>query len=122
MPMQNAPHRDKSHRDGRANLLRHHILTLGTNNDTESDKEFLIGIVDSVELGKRLRLLREKAQNKRMKNPSLTAQESLQDEVAYVMTTTSLLNTMQMDTHCIYMCTRVYIILVCTSSLVRVAN
>jgi hypothetical protein len=91
MPMQNAPHRDKSHPDGRANLLRHHILTLGTNNDTESDIE----IVDSVELGKRLRLLREKAQNKRMKNPSLTAQESLQDEVAYVMTTASLLKNVE---------------------------
>jgi hypothetical protein len=91
MPMQNAPHRDTSHPGGRANLLRHHILTLGTNNDTESDIE----IVDSVELGKRLRLLREKAQNKRMKNPSLTAQDSLQDEVAYVMTTASLLKNVE---------------------------
>jgi hypothetical protein len=46
-------------------------------------------------MGKRLRLLCEKAQNKRMKNPSLTTQESLQDEVAYVMTTASLLKNVE---------------------------
>jgi hypothetical protein len=46
-------------------------------------------------MGRRQRLLREKAQNKRMKNPSLTAQESLQDEVAYVMTTASLLKNVE---------------------------
>jgi hypothetical protein len=64
MPIHSAPHRDRSHPDGRADQLRHHILTLGTNADSESDIE----IVSSVELGKRLRLFRERAQNKRMKN------------------------------------------------------
>ena len=61
MPVHCAPHRDKNHPDGRADQLRHHILTLGTRSESESDIE----IVSSVELGKRLRLMREKAQNKR---------------------------------------------------------
>ena len=87
MPIHSAPHRDRSHPDGRADQLRHHILTLGTNADSESDIE----IVSSVELGKRLRLFREKAQNKRMKNSELSSQESLKDEVAYVLTTATLL-------------------------------
>ena len=87
MPIHSAPHRDRNHPDGRANQLHHHILTLGTNADSESDIE----IVSSVELGKRLRLFREKAQNKRMKNSELSSQESLKDEVAYVLTTATLL-------------------------------
>ena len=87
MPIHSAPHRDRNHPDGRADQLRHHILTLGTNADSESDIE----IVSSVELGKRLRLFREKAQNKRMKNSELSSQESLKDEVAYVLTTATLL-------------------------------
>ena len=91
MPVHSAPSRDKSHPDGRAHQLRHHILTLGTHNETDSDIE----IVDSVELGKRLRLMREKAQNKRMNNPALTEQDSLQDEVAYVLTTATLLREVQ---------------------------
>ena len=41
MPIQNAPRRDINHPDGRANLLRHHILTLGTHNDTKSNIWFL---------------------------------------------------------------------------------
>ena len=48
-----------------------------------------------MELEKRLRLFREKAQNKRMKNPELSEQDSLQDEVAYVLTTASLLKELQ---------------------------
>ena len=91
MSLHSAPHRDRNHIDGRADQLRHHILTLGTQNDSESDIE----IVSSVELGKRLRLFREKAQNKRMKNPELSEQDSLQDEVAYVLTTASLLKELQ---------------------------
>ena len=91
MPVHSAPHRDRNHPDGRADQLRHHILTLGTRSESESDIE----IVSSVELGKRLRLFREKAQNKRMKNPALSAQDSLQDEVAYVLTTASLLKEVQ---------------------------
>ena len=91
MPVHCAPHRDKNHPDGRADQLRHHILTLGTRSESESDIE----IVSSVELGKRLRLMREKAQNKRMHDPSLSAQESLHDEVAYVLTTASLLKSVQ---------------------------
>jgi hypothetical protein len=83
MSLHSAPHRDRNHIDGRADQLRHHILTLGTQNDSESGIE----IVSSVELGKRLRLFREKAQNKRMKNPELSEQDILQDEVAYVLTT-----------------------------------
>jgi hypothetical protein len=47
MPVHSAPKRDKTHPDGRANQLRHHILTLGTHSETDSDIE----IVDSVELG-----------------------------------------------------------------------
>ena len=91
MPVHCAPHRDKNHPDGRADQLRHHILTLGTRSESESDIE----IVSSVELGKRLRLMREKAQNKRMHDPTLSAQESLHDEVAYVLTTASLLKSVQ---------------------------
>ena len=91
MPVHSAPKRDKTHPDGRANQLRHHILTLGTHSETDSDIE----IVDSVELGKRLRLMREKAQNKRMHNPALTQQDSLHDEVAYVLTTATLLREVQ---------------------------
>jgi hypothetical protein len=91
MPVHSAPKRDNTHPDGRANQLRHHILTLGTNSDTDSDIE----IVDSVELGKRLRLMREKAQNKRMNNPALTQREALHDEVAYVLTTATLLKEVQ---------------------------
>jgi outer membrane PBP1 activator LpoA protein len=37
----------------------------------------------------------EKAKNKRMKNPSLSAQDSLHDEVAYVLTTATLLKEVQ---------------------------
>ena len=48
-----------------------------------------------MKLGKRLRLFREKAQNKRMKNAKLSTQESLKDEVAHVLTTTSLLKEVQ---------------------------
>ena len=44
---------------------------------------------------KRLRLFREKAKNKRMGNPSLTAHDSLQDEVAYGLTKASLLKEVQ---------------------------
>jgi hypothetical protein len=66
-------------------------LELGTHSDTDSDIE----IVDSVELGKRLRIMREKAQNKRMKNPALTQREALHDEVAYVLTTSTLLKEVQ---------------------------
>jgi hypothetical protein len=44
-----------------------------------------------VELGKRLRLFRGKAQNKRIKNSELTSQDSLKDEVDYVLTTATLL-------------------------------
>ena len=91
MPLHSAPHRDRNHPDGRTDQLRHHILTLGTQNDSESDIE----IVSSVELGKRLRLFREKARNKRMKNPELSEQDSPQDEVAYVLTTASLLKEVQ---------------------------
>ena len=91
MPVHTAPKRDKSYPDGRASQLRHHILTLGTTSDADSDIE----IVDSVELGKRLRLMREKAQNKRMKNPALTHHDSLHDEVAYVLTTATLLKEVQ---------------------------
>ena len=91
MPVHSAPKRDTTHPDGRANQLRHHILTLGTHSETDSDIE----IVDSVELGKRLRLMREKAQNKRMHNPALTQQDSLHDEVAYVLTTATLLKEVQ---------------------------
>jgi hypothetical protein len=75
-----------NHPDGRVDQLRHHILTLGTRSESESDIE----IVSSVELGKRLRLMREKAQNKRMNDPSVSAQDSFHDEVAYVLTTTSI--------------------------------
>jgi transposase InsO family protein len=91
MPVHSAPKRDNTYPDGRANQLRHHILTLGTNSDADSDIE----IVDSVELGKRLRLMREKAQNKRMNNPALTQREALHDEVAYVLTTATLLKEVQ---------------------------
>ena len=91
MPIHNAPHRDRNHPDGRADQLRHHILTLDTHSESESDIE----IVSSVELAKRLRLMREKAQNKRMHNPSLSAQDSLHDEVAYVLTTAALLKEVQ---------------------------
>jgi hypothetical protein len=87
----NAPKRDNTYPDGRANQLRHHILTLGTHSETNSDIE----IVDLVKLGKMLRLMREKAQNKRMKNPALTQQESLHDEVVYVLTTAALLKKVQ---------------------------
>ena len=51
--------------------------------------------MSSVELEKRLRLFREKAKNKRMGNPSLTAHDSLQDEVAYGLTKASLLKEVQ---------------------------
>jgi hypothetical protein len=91
MPVHSAPKRDDTYPDGRANQLRHHILTLGTHSETDLDIE----IVDSVELGKRLRLMREKAQNKRMKNPALTQQEPLHNEVAYVLTTWTLLKEVQ---------------------------
>jgi hypothetical protein len=37
----------------------------------------------------------EKAQNKRMKNPSLSARDSLHDEVAYVLTLAALLKEVQ---------------------------
>jgi hypothetical protein len=73
MPIHLAPRRDQSHPDGRANQLRHHILTLGTHADSESDIE----IVSSVELGKRLRLFRERAQNKRMKNSLKQVQSAI---------------------------------------------
>jgi hypothetical protein len=91
IPVHCAPHRYHNHPDGRADQLRHHILTLGTHSESESDIE----IVSSVELGKRLQLLREKAQNKRMHDPSLSVQDSLHDEVAYVLTTASLLKAVQ---------------------------
>ena len=91
MPVHSAPHRDRNHPDGRADQLRHHILTLGTRSESESDIE----IVSSLELEKRLRLFREKAQNKWMENSSLTAHDSLQDEVAYGLTKASLLEEVQ---------------------------
>ena len=91
MPVHSAPHRDRNHPDGRADQLRHHILTLGTRSESESDIE----IVSSVELEKRLRLFREKAKNKRMGNPSLIAHDSLQDEVAYGLTKATLLEEVQ---------------------------
>ena len=78
-----APHRDCNHPDGRADQLRHHILSY---QDTRLESESDIEIVSSVELGNRLRLMREKAKNKRMKNPLLSAQDSLHDEVACLCT------------------------------------
>ena len=54
--------------------------------NTRLESESDIEIVSSVELGKRLRLMREKAKNKRMKNPLLSAQDSLHDEVACLCT------------------------------------
>ena len=83
MPVHSAPHRDRNHPDGRADQLRHHILTLGTQSESESDIE----IVSSVELGKRLRRFRE------------NAHDSLQDEVAYGLTMASLLKEAQSVVH-----------------------
>jgi hypothetical protein len=39
--------------------------------------------------------MREKAQSKRMMNPALTQQESLHDEVVYVLTTATRLRDVQ---------------------------